>query len=59
MELTKKQAIEEHRKMWTWIAERIKIRTLKKLFSLPYYNWINLISDLKCYYLYDVKKTGL
>ena len=24
MNLTKKQAIEEHRKMWTWIAERIK-----------------------------------
>ena len=24
MNLTKKQAIEEHRKMWTWIAEQIK-----------------------------------
>lgn len=30
MELTKKQAIEEHRKMWNWIAERIKIQPLKK-----------------------------
>ena len=56
MELTKKQAIEEHRKMWNWIAEQIKIKPLKKLFSLPNYDWIVLISDLKCYYLYDVKK---
>lgn len=56
MELTKKQAIEEHRKMWNWIAEQIKIQPLKKLFSLLNYNWIVLISDLKCCYLYDVKK---
>ena len=56
MELTKKQAIEEHRKMWNWIAERIKIYPLKKLFSLPNYNWLSLISDLKYYYLYEVKK---
>lgn len=56
MELTKKQAIEEHRKMWNWIAEQIKIKPLKKLFSLPNYNWLSLISDLKYYYLYEVKK---
>lgn len=56
MELTKKQAIEEHRKMWNWIAERIKIHPLKKLFSSPNYNWLSLISDLKYYYLYEVKK---
>lgn len=56
MELTKKQAIKEHRKMWRWIAERIKNYPLKKLFSLPNYNWLSLISDLKYYYLYEVKK---
>ena len=56
MKLTKKQAIEEHRKMWNWIAERIKNYPLKKLFLLPNYNWLSLISDLKYYYLYEVKK---
>lgn len=56
MELTKKQAIEEHRKMWNWIAEQIKIKPLKKLFSLPNYDWVALISDLKYHYLYYVKK---
>ena len=56
MVLTKKQTIEEHRKMWNWIAKRIKIYPLKMLFSLPNYNWTSLISDLKYYYLYEVKK---
>ena len=56
MELTKKQAIEEHRKMWNWIAKQIKTQPLEERFSTPCYNWVNLISDLKRYYLYDFKE---
>lgn len=54
MELTKKQAIEEHRKMWTWIADAIKN---KEDYSavVSRYGWQSLIADLKRHYLLNYK----
>ena len=50
MELTKKQAIEEHRKMWSWIADAIKSKEdLPAVVSC--YDWTSLIVDLKRRYL--------
>ena len=50
MELTKKQAIEEHRKMWNWIADAIKNKEdWPEVVSC--YNWRSLIVDLKRHYL--------
>jgi len=44
MELTREQAIEEHRKMWNWIADNIeKIKP-------------NGNKDIKEYYLYKIRK---
>ena len=54
MELTKKQAIEEHRKMWSWIADAIKNKEDCPA-VVSYYNWDSLISDLKHYYLLKYK----
>lgn len=53
MELTKKQAIEEHRKMWTWIAERIKKYSVRELKSFP--DWTNVIIFLKQSYTLNMK----
>ena len=51
MELTKKQAIEEHRKMWNWIAAAIKSKEdLPAVVSC--YDWYSLlIVKLKRHYL--------
>lgn len=48
MNLTKKQAIEEHRKMWTWIAELIK-NDDGKYYSEKLYK--NIIYKMKREYL--------
>ena len=54
MELTKQQAIQEHRKMWNWIADRYKagekhyIRELKKLYIHIAYPGESLLSDCFC-----------
>lgn len=54
MELTKKQAIEEHRKMWSWIADAIKnVEDLPAVVS--YYDWNSLIVKLKRHYLLNYK----
>lgn len=54
MELTKKQAIEEHRKMWNWIANAIKNEEdLPAVVSC--YDWISLIVKLKGHYLLNCK----
>ena len=54
MELTKKQAIEEHRKMWNWIADAIKNKEdCPALVSR--YDWKSLIVDLKRHYLLNYK----
>ena len=54
MELTKKQAIEEHRKMWNWIADAIKNEEdLPAVVSR--YNWISIIVKLKRHYLLNYK----
>ena len=46
MELTKKQAIEEHRKMWNWIADAIKNKEeLTAVVSC--YDWHSTIVKLK------------
>lgn len=50
MELTKKQAIEEHRKMWNWIANAIKNKQDWSVVE-SCYNWSSLIVDLKRHYL--------
>lgn len=44
MELTKEQAITEHRKMWNWIADQYKNRT-------DLLNKTKNINDLKCCYI--------
>ena len=54
MELTKKQAIEEHRKMWNWIADAIKSKEDCRI-AVSHYDWGSLISDLKHYYLLKYK----
>ena len=54
MELTKKQAIEEHRKMWNWIADAIKNEEdLPAVVSR--YDWDSLIVDLKRNYFLNYK----
>lgn len=50
MELTKKQAIEEHRKMWNWIADAIKNKEDWSVVE-SCYDWDSLIMDLKRHYL--------
>ena len=50
MELTKKQAIEEHRKMWNWIADAIKNKEDWSVVE-SCYDWSSLITDLKRHYL--------
>lgn len=50
MELTKKQAIEEHRKMWNWIADAIKNKKDWPI-VVSDCDWISLIVDLKRHYL--------
>lgn len=54
MGLTKKQAIEEHRKMWNWIADAIKN---KEDYSavVSRYDWQSIIVDLKRHYLLNYK----
>lgn len=54
MELTKKQAIEEHRKMWNWIAAAIKSKE-DCLAAVPRYDWNSLIVYLKRRYLLGYK----
>lgn len=54
MELTKKQAIEEHRKMWNWIADAIKNKE-DCLAVVSRYNWDSLIAKLKYRYLLNYK----
>lgn len=54
MELTKKQAIEEHRKMWNWIADAIKNKE-DCLLVVSHYDWISLIANLKRHYLLNYK----
>lgn len=53
MNLTKKQAIEEHRKMWNWIAEQIKKYSVRKLKSFP--DWASIIVLLKQRYTSNMK----
>ena len=50
MELTKKQAIEEHRKMWNWIADAIKNKEACSA-VVSRYNWDSLIAKLTHRYL--------
>ena len=50
MELTKEQAIEEHRKMWNWIADAIKNKEDWSVVE-SCYNWSSLIVGLKRHYL--------
>lgn len=50
MELTKKQAIEEHRKMWNWIADAIKNQEACSA-VVSHYDWNSLIVYLKRNYL--------
>ena len=54
MELTKKQAIEEHRKMWNWIADAIKDKE-DYLEVVSRYGWDSLIVKLKYHYLLNYK----
>lgn len=54
MELTKKQAIEEHRKMWNWIADAIKNKEDWSVVE-SCYDWSSLITDLKRHYLLNYK----
>lgn len=54
MELTKKQAIEEHRKMWNWIADAIKNKE-DCLLVVSHYNWKSLIVDLERNYFLNYK----
>jgi len=42
MQLTKEQAIEEHRKMWNWIADHVE--EVKPIFAF----------EIKCKYLYEI-----
>ena len=54
MKLTKKQAIEEHRKMWNWIADAIKNKEDCPA-VVSRYDWKSLIVDLKRHYLLNYK----
>ena len=54
MELTKKQAIEEHRKMWNWIADAIKNKEDWSVVE-SCYDWDSLIAKLKYRYLLNYK----
>ena len=54
MELTKKQAIEEHRKMWNWIADAIKNKEDWPA-VVSCYNWSSIIVYLKRHYLFNYK----
>lgn len=54
MELTKKQAIKEHRKMWIWIAYAIKNKEDCPA-VVSRYDWKSLIVDLKRHYLLNYK----
>lgn len=55
MKLTKKQAIEEHRKMWNWIADAIKNKEDWSVVVESCYDWSSLIMDLKRHYLLNYK----
>ena len=54
MELTKQQAIQEHRKMWNWIADQYKtgqklnIRVLKKYYIYTVYPGEYVLNDCFC-----------
>ena len=54
MELTKKQAIEEHRKMWNWIADAIKNKEDWSVVE-SCYDWDSLIVKPKYHYLLTYK----
>lgn len=54
MGLTKKQAIEEHRKMWNWIADAIRNQEVCSA-VVSRCNWDSLIAKLKYRYLLNYK----
>ena len=47
MQLTKEHAIQEHRKMWNWIADQYKKRSREN------------VDDLKCMYLHEKNMEGI